>query len=70
MTLIYMAQDYDLTLHPLKGTGGPLPNYHEKRLLSGLRKLASNPTKSLVQQCFLTILGRTSTIRTIVILTH
>ena len=47
VTFIYVAQDYDLTLHPLTWTGGPLPNYHEERLLNGLRKWASNPTKSL-----------------------
>ena len=40
VTLIYVAQDYDLTLHPLTWTGGPLPNYHEERLLNGLRKWA------------------------------
>ncbi len=37
VTAIYVAQDYDLTLHPLTWTGGPLPNYREERLLQGLR---------------------------------
>jgi nucleotide-binding universal stress UspA family protein len=40
VTLIYVAQDYDLTLHPLTWTGGPLHNYHEDRLLNGLRTWA------------------------------
>ena len=40
VTLIYVAQDYDLTLHPLTWTGGPLPDYHEERLLNGLRQWA------------------------------
>ena len=38
VSLIYVGQDYDLTLHPLTWTGGPLPNYSEQRLLNGMRK--------------------------------
>jgi len=37
VTVIHVAQDYDLTLHPLTWTGGPLPNYREERLLHELR---------------------------------
>ena len=37
VTVVYVAQDYDLTLHPLTWIGGPLPNYQEERLLHGLR---------------------------------
>ncbi|MEZ6035457.1 MAG: universal stress protein [Planctomycetaceae bacterium] len=37
ITVVYVAQDYDLTLHPLTWVGGPLPNYEEHRLLNGLR---------------------------------
>lgn len=37
VTVVHVAQDYDLTLHPLTWTGGPLPNYREERLLQGLR---------------------------------
>lgn len=37
VTVLYVGQDYDLTLHPLTWIGGPLPNYDEKRLLNGLR---------------------------------
>lgn len=40
VTLVYVAQDHDLTLHPLTWTGGPLPNYQEDRLLHGLRQWA------------------------------
>ena len=38
VTIVYVAQDYDLTLHPLTWIGGPLPNYSEERLLHGLRQ--------------------------------
>lgn len=38
VTVIYVAQDYDLTLHPLTWVGGPLPSYQEERLLHGLRQ--------------------------------
>lgn len=37
VTVVHVAQDYDLTLHPLTWTGGPLPNYREERMLQGLR---------------------------------
>ena len=37
VTVMYVAQDYDLTLHPMTWTGGPLPNYREERLLQGLQ---------------------------------
>ena len=40
VTLLYVAQEHDLTLHPLTWIGGPLPNYHADRLLSGLRQWA------------------------------
>lgn len=40
VTIVYVAQDYDLTLHPLTWIGGPLPNYQEERLLHGLRTWA------------------------------
>ena len=38
VTVIYVAQDYDLTLHPLTWSGGPMPTYQMDRLLAGLRK--------------------------------
>jgi nucleotide-binding universal stress UspA family protein len=38
VTVIYVGQDYDLTLHPITWTGGPLPNYSEQRLLNAMRK--------------------------------
>lgn len=37
VTVLYVGQDYDLTLHPLTWIGGPLPNYDEQRLLNGMR---------------------------------
>ena len=38
VTVVYVGQDYDLTLHPMTWTGGPLPNYNEQRLLNGLQQ--------------------------------
>ena len=37
VTVVHVAVDFDLTLHPLTWTGGPLPNYSEERLLVVLR---------------------------------
>lgn len=37
VTVVHVAMDFDLTLHPLTWTGGPLPNYSEERLLRVLR---------------------------------
>ena len=33
VTVVHVAQDYDLTLHPLTWTGGPLPNYREEPIV-------------------------------------
>ena len=38
VTVIYVAQDFDLTLHPLTWTSGPMPDYQQDRLLAALRK--------------------------------
>ena len=38
VTVVHVAVDFDLTLHPLTWTGGPLPNYTEERLLLILRQ--------------------------------
>ncbi len=37
VTVVYVAQDHDLMLHPLTWTAGALPEYQEKRLLLGLQ---------------------------------
>ncbi|MCA9013349.1 MAG: universal stress protein [Planctomycetaceae bacterium] len=33
ITVVHVAMDFDLTMHPLTWTGGPIPNYSEERLL-------------------------------------
>jgi len=38
VTVIYVAQDFDLTLHPLTWTSGPMPDYQQDRLMAALRK--------------------------------
>jgi nucleotide-binding universal stress UspA family protein len=37
VTVVYVAQDHDLILHPVTWTAGSLPEYQEERLLLGLR---------------------------------